>query len=219
MMVMTEATFSEFVQFINTHPVWRRKLRQALFPDLDLDKAFRELAESRHQLQQTMQELTGRVVHVEDDMAILKRDLADLKGFNYESRIIQRADAIFGRFMRRGHNARNELGNLLEQAEENGVITELEHDHVLALDLLWGGKQKGNKNDMVLAIEVSWRVEETDITRAVARAATLRKMGLLALPVVAGLVWEADMLTLAREQKAVLIIDMAVDDSSWQNTI
>ena len=166
-----------------------------------------------------MQELTGRVVHVEDDMAILKRDLADIKGFNYESRIIQRADAIFGRFMRRGHNARNELGNLLEQAEENGVITELEHDHVLALDLLWGGKQKGTQSAMVLTIEVSWRVEETDITRAVARAATLRKMGLLALPVVAGLVWEADMLTLAREQNAVLISDMAVDDLSWQNAI
>ena len=51
MMMMTEATFSKFVQFINTHPTWRRKLRQALFPDLDLDKAFRELAKSRRQLQ------------------------------------------------------------------------------------------------------------------------------------------------------------------------
>ena len=226
MTMITEATFSEFIQFIHTHPTWRRRLRQALFPDLDLDKAFRELAESRRQLQKALQELTGSVVHVEQDVAVLKSDMrqvrhdvADLKGFNYESRIIQRADAVFGRFMRRGHDARHELGDLLEQAEEDGVITELEHDHVLALDLLWGGKQKGSKSDIVLAIEVSWRVEKIDMTRAVARAATLRKMGLTALPVVAGLVWEADMIDLAREHHTVCIINMTVDNASWQSAI
>ncbi len=223
-MLMTETSFSELVQFINTHPEWRQKLLKALFPDLDLAKAFQNLAESQQQLQQVMLELTERVGHIEKDVSVLKEDMgqvkhdvADLKGFNYESRIIQRADAIFGRFMRRGHNVRNEIGNLLEEAEENGLITEQEHDHVLALDLLWGGKQKGTKADIVLTIEVSWRAEENDITRAIARTEILRKMGLTALPVVAALVWHEDMITFAREQKIVFITDMTVDNLSWQN--
>ncbi len=152
-------------------------------------------------------------------MSQVKHNVADLKGFNYESRIIQRADAIFGQFMRRGHDVKNEIGNLLEQAEENGLITEQEHDHVLALDLLWGGKQKGTKTDIVLAIEVSWRAQESDITRAVARAASLSKMGLIALPVVAGLVWDEGMIAFAREQNVVFITEMTVDNLSWQNAI
>ncbi len=258
-MLMTETSFSELVQFINTHPKWRQKLLKALFPDLDLVKAFQDLAESQQQLQQALLELTERVGHIEEDVSVLKEDVsvlkedvsvlkedvsvlkedvsvlkedvsvlkedmgqvkhdvASIKGFNYESRIIQRAAAIFGRFMRQGHDARNEIGILLEEAEKNGLITEQEHDHVLALDLLWGGKQKGTKADIVLTIEVSWRAEENDITRAIARTEILRKMGLAALPVVAGLVWDEDMITFAREQKILFITDTTVDDLSWQN--
>jgi len=243
-MVMTETTFAEFVEFINVHPIWRQKLAQALFPDIDVAKAFQDLADVQRRTLELIQELTGRVSHIETDVSVLKtdvsvlktdvsvlkadvsvlkrdmtqvkRDLTHLKGFNYESRIIQRADAILGRFMRRGHDARNEIGLLLEEAEEQGLITEQEHDHVLALDLLWGGKQKGSKADVVLAIEISWRVEATDLERVVARANILRKMGLVALPLVAGLVWEEDVLALAQGQKVVMVQDMVVDALSWE---
>ncbi len=244
-MVITEKIFSELVMFIITHPTWRHKLIGALYPDIDIVKALQDLAESQQQTQLALQELTGRVSNIETDVAVLKddvavlkedvavlkkdvavlktdmaqvkHDVAHLKGFNYESRFIQRADSIFGRFMRRGRNAKNEIGNLLEEAEDNGIITEREHDHVLVLDLLWGGKQKRTKADIVLAIEVSWRAEQTDIERAVARAEVLRKMDLTALPVVAGLVWDDDMIYLARQRNVVMAIDMTIDDASWQN--
>ncbi|MDM8519413.1 hypothetical protein QUF64_05145 [Anaerolineales bacterium HSG6] len=93
---------------------------------------------------------------VKADLTAIKRDLTEIKGTQYESSTKDYASAIFGRIMRRGHDARNEVGLLLEEAEENGLITEHDHDLVLALDLLWGGKQKGTKADMVLAVEVSW---------------------------------------------------------------
>lgn len=257
-MVMTETTFSEFVDFINTHPHWRDKLLTALFPDINIAKAFQDLAETQLQIQLALQALTERVGQIESDMSILKgdvtllkdrvgtledrveqgfaeaaaertemkqdinqlkRDVAQIKGFNYESRIIQHADAIFGRFMRRGHNARNEIGLLLEEAEDNGLITEQEHDHVLALDLLWGGKQKGTKADIVLAIEVSWRAEEIDIKRAVSRSEILRKMGLIALPMVAGLEWDEAMITVAHQHKVAFMTDKAVNEPSWYNAL
>lgn len=260
-MVITETNFAELVDFVNTHPVWRQKLAKALFPDLDVAKAFQELAESQRQMQQTLQKLLGRVDKLEGrfdhlegrfdkletkvdklateqqqlirrvghletkadqatiERADMKRDIATLKGFNYETRIIQRADAIFGRFMRRGKDVRNEVGLLLEEAEEKGIISEKAHDDVLALDLLWGGKQKGTKADIVLAIEISWRAEANDIERAVARSETLRKAGLTALSVVAGYEWDTPMIAFARDHKTVSIADMKIDEISWQQAI
>ena len=248
---MIETTFSEFVTFINTHPQWRDRLLKALFPDLDIAKAFQQLAEVQHKNQLVLQALTERVGHIETDVAVLKtdvavlktdvsiltnrvetgfaavaaeqavlrRDVAQVKGYNYESRIIQHADAILGRFIRRGHNARNELGLLLEDAEDEGLITEQEHDRVMDLDLLWRGKQKRTKADIVLTVEVSWRAEETDITRSVSRAETLRKIGLTTLPVVAGLEWDPVIINLAHQHKVVCIINKRVDQSSWDNAL
>jgi len=280
----TETSFSEFVEFVDMHPKWRRKLVKVLFPSLDIAKAFHDLEESQQQMQWALQKLTRRVGHIEEDVAVLKedvailkedvavlkedvavlkedvavlkedvatlkdrvergfaeaaaeraemkrdityikkdvtrlsREVAQVKGFNYESRIVQHAASIFGKFMRRGHDARHEIGLLLEEAEDNDIITEQEHDHVLALDLLWGGKQKGTKANIVLAIEVSWRAEETDIKRAMNRAETLRKMGLTALPVVAGLEWDEAMTNLANQHKVVFLTNKTVDKTSWQN--
>ncbi len=76
---MTETSFSELVQFINTHPEWRRKLRKALFPNLDIAKAFQDLAESQRQMQQALQELTTRVGHIEQDVSVLKQDVSVVK--------------------------------------------------------------------------------------------------------------------------------------------
>ena len=271
-MVMTETIFSDLVQFINTHPQWRRRLLKALFPDLDIAKAFQNLAESQRKTELALQQLTERTGRIEKDVSALKkdvsalkkdttslrkdlttlqdrvergfaeaaadraemkrdtdevkrdltqvkRDVADIKGFNYESRIVQHADAIFGRFMRRGHDARNKIGALLEEAEDDGIITEEEHSQVLALDLLWGGKQIRTKVKIVLTVEVSWRAEETDIRRAVSRAKILRKMGLVALPVVAGLVWDDTMIALAHQHDVVIMTDKTVDKLTWNKAL
>lgn len=214
-MVMTEEFFSELVTFIGAHPEWRQRLINVLFPDLDIPKAFQELAETQRQMQQLLQKMSERIEHLENDVSVLKGDVATLKGFNYESRIIQRAVAIFGLFVRRGHEAKNKIGLMLEEAEDNGLITEEEHGQVLALDLLWRGKEKHTKNDMVLAVEVSWWVEEADLQRAIRRAEILRKMGLLALPVVAGFSWDEAMRALAYEWQVVIVTDMKLDADSW----
>jgi cell division septum initiation protein DivIVA len=195
-----------------------------------VERGFAEAAAERAGMKQDISQLEQRVergfteaaaerAEMKQDISQLKGDVSQLKGFNYESRIIQQANAIFGRFMRRGHDARNEIGRLLEEAEDNGIISEQEHDHVLAIDLLWAGKQKHTKADVVLTVEVSWRAEETDIKRAISRAETLRKMGLTALPVVAGLVWDENTIDLARQQNVVCVTDRAVDDKSWQQAI
>jgi hypothetical protein len=182
-----------------------------------VDKGFAEAATDRTEIKRDVAEIKRDMANVKHDMANVKHDMANVKGINYEGRVVQQADAIFGLFIRRGHNARNEIGPLLEEAEDNGIISEQEHEHVYALDLLWAGKQKETKADIVLAIEVSWRAEETDIERAVDRAETLRKIGLTALPVVAGVEWDEAITNLAHQYKVVVVVEKKVDKSSWYN--
>ena len=43
-MSLTVNNFSDLLQIVETHPVWRRKLIKALFPEIDLPKAFQDLA-------------------------------------------------------------------------------------------------------------------------------------------------------------------------------
>jgi hypothetical protein len=97
---------------------------------------------------------------------------------------------------------RNEIGEYLEKAEENGQISDPEHEQVLACDLLWGGKLKSSKEELFLVVEVSWSAEATDIERATKRAAILRSIGLNVLPVVAAIQWTPEMAEQARRLQA-----------------
>jgi len=59
--------------------------------------------------------------------------------------------------------------------------------------------------------------EVSDVERAVARAGILRKIGLLALPVVAGREWAMEALEAARRHRVVMTTDGSVDAESWHS--
>lgn len=142
--------------------------------------------------------------------------LRDLKGDSYERSIRDKAAGIFGVYARRGRDVKNEIGQQLEDAEDDGHISEQEHVQVLASDLLWGGKLKKTKEQVVLVIEVSWCAERTDVERAVNRAAILRRIGIHALPIVAGKIWAKHVPELALRQGVGMVTDFRLDKSSWQ---
>jgi len=272
---LTINTVDDLLFIINTRPEWRQRLRKSLFPEIDLPKAFQELAKAQQRTEASIQRLTirmdqltahvGEIKRTQDEMKRtqdqmkrsqdemkrsqdemkrtqdemkrsqdqmkrsqdqmkrtqdeMKHTQNDLKGWTYEHRIRDRAAGIFGRFLRRGKNKRAEIGDWLEEAEDNGQISESEHDQVLASDLLWGGKLKATKEESFLVVEVSFTAELTDIERAVTRAAILRSIGLKALPVVSGIIWPSDMVAKAHREGVVCVKDMALDKVSWREAL
>jgi hypothetical protein len=244
---LTINTVDDLLFIINTRPEWRQRLRKSLFPEIDLPKAFQELAKAQQRTEASIQRLTirmdqltahvGEIKRTQDEMKRtqdemkrsqdemkrtqeqMKHTQNDLKGWTYEHRIRDRAAGIFGRFLRRGKNKRAEIGDWLEEAEDNGQISESEHDQVLASDLLWGGKLKATKEDFFLAVEVSFTAELTDIERAVTPAAILRSIGLKALPVVSGIIWPSDIVAKAHREGVVCVKDMALDKVSWREAL
>lgn len=143
--------------------------------------------------------------------------LNQLKGDTYEQKIRDRATGIFGRYIRRGRDVINEVGERLEEAENNGLISEQEHDQVLAADLLWSGKLKTTKDNLVLVLEASWWAKETDVRRAASRAAILRRCGVKGLAVVAGNDgWADGIPEMALKEGVVMMTELRINKASWK---
>ena len=295
-MPFTVNDFSDLLHLINTHPEWRQKLRQALFPEIDVPQAFQDLAAiikrlderlevgfaeaatdrqgirqdmkagfaeakvereggfaeaaadrevirqdmkagfaeaatDRQAIRQEMktgfaeaaadrevirQDMKTGFAEAAADRRTIKQDVGVLKGESHEQFYQRKADAIFGRYLKRGREATEWVADQLQVGLETGQISESAYDQVLSADLLWGGQVRETGAEIVLVLEASWLVEPHDIERAANRAAILRQLKLKALAVVAGKEWAEGVAELAREQKAVLVTNGKVDSASWQ---
>jgi hypothetical protein len=156
------------------------------------------------------------VAVLKSDMSVVKSDVRTLKGRSQEGFYLDRADSIFGRYLRKGQKMAHEVADLLDEAQQKGQVTEAEYDQVLAADLLWGGETRKTKQQVLLVMEASWLAEVNDVTRAVARAAVLRKIGLPALPIVGGQEWTDNALQLARDQHVIITSNGSIVAESWQ---
>jgi hypothetical protein len=159
--------------------------------------------------------------HIKKRLDKLEHDVGDLKGLSLEQFYRDKAPSIFGRYVQRGRFMTDQVIKQLHDAESKKIITETELDHVMEADLLWGGRLWNTEDEtqIVLVVEASWLVAETDVERAVNRANILRKIGLNALAVVAGREWKDDMAEMARNAGVVMTTNGRVDRTSWQIAI
>jgi hypothetical protein len=148
-----------------------------------------------------------RVVAVQETMA---RDIHEIKkwqsgldgrlrGEELEKDVRRRARSIFAGG-RGGHTespaVRGQLKRWLRTLNGDDAILESEADPQAA-DLIW---IKGNK---VIVVEVSVKVDRDDVDRAYARASTLRRAGIDAVPVVIGDKWTSERVRARAEMRGV----------------
>ena len=220
---------------MQARPEWRADLRRVVLTDellalpeqvarlqVETDRRFHELAEAQrrteervaalaeaqNRINEQIAALTRVVYALTEDVRVLKIDVGDLKGDNLERRYREKAPAYFGRLVRRMRVlSAEELAGLLEDAVEQGQLTDAEKDEAILTDVVVRGRYQGSGSEVYLAIEVSWGVGVHDVERAVQRAAVLGKLGIPALPVVAGKAVTAQAEQLAHEQHVWQVID------------
>ena len=189
-MALTIDTFEDLVYIVETHPEWRRRIKRALF-DIDIEASTRELEKAvaemvavHARVWPAIERLLAEQSKQSADIAVLKtdvaetkqrvtwveRDVATLKGKSYEHDYRLKANAIFGRFIRRGKDRTEDMADLMHEAVTTGQISEKELTEVLAADLLWGGKTRQDRKEIVVVLEASWRAEISDVERAQKRA-------------------------------------------------
>jgi hypothetical protein len=227
--------FQDLIRLLQARPEWRADLRRVVLTEellalpeqiarlqVETDRRFHELAEAQrrteervaalveaqNRINEQIAALTRVVYALTEDVRVLKVDVGDLKGDNLERRYREKAPAYFGRLVRRMRVlSAEELAGLLEDAVEQGQLTEAERDEAILTDVVVRGRYQGSGAEVYLAIEVSWGVGVHDVERAVQRAAVLGKLGIPALPVVAGKAVTAQAEQLAHEQHVWQVID------------
>jgi hypothetical protein len=227
--------FQDLIRLLQARPEWRADLRRVVLTDellalpeqvarlqVETDRRFHELAEAQrrteervaalaeaqNRINEQIAALTRVVYALTEDVRVLKIDVGDLKGDNLERRYREKAPAYFGRLVRRMRVlSAEELAGLLEDAVEQGQLTEAEKDEAILTDMVVRGRYQGSGAEVYLVIEVSWGVGVHDVERAVQRAAVLGKLGIRALPVVAGKAVTAQAEQLAHEQHVWQVID------------
>ena len=143
------------------------------------------------------------------DFGVLAADVGQLKGYALEARFRERADGIFGRWIRRVKVVKPRDLAAFEAADDAGRISEAEAHAVRLLDLIVTGRRgRGDDAEEVMfAVEVSSTIDNGDVTRAADRAEILSGLGYPAEPVAAGNTASEAVIGLARERGVFLVVD------------
>jgi len=168
---------------------------------------FTPLKQKVDRIEKDVETLKQDVATLKRDVAYLKVELGKVKGWAYEWKIKENYHAYFGRVLRRARRIPlEELANLAADAEEKGLISEKQYIALLELDLVVEGLLKHDKRPVVLAIEISHKVFESDLERAFERANILAYLlGKEVIPTVIGSEVEEKISELADERGVLLI--------------
>jgi outer membrane murein-binding lipoprotein Lpp len=147
---------------------------------------------------------------LKQDVDLLKKDVAYLKGSDRERWYRDKAHAVFGRIILKGKPFEEKAAEILWDAYKRGQISKEERDEVLSADLLWSGERDGKF--VVLVVEVSFTISQYDVERAKKRAEILRKLGILAIPVVGGVELGKDV----KLDDVGYIVDGKFDDEEFE---
>lgn len=168
-----------------------RTLQQLTTIVSDLASAQRRAEERLERLEVTVQKLVDTAQENTQELRKLSRwqfgEEGRRVGEQYERRIQLRAFNL----LQRGSGGPPGQPHVAErlyallQRLPSGEALEDEEDPLLA-DLIWW------KGDQYLVVEISQRVDRTDVLRALRRAATLQRTGADVIPVVIGEEWIAD---------------------------
>ena len=203
-MAFTVNDFRDLLEILRTMPEWKEALRRELLgeeilelPRLvrELIKAVEEMSKRLYRVEQDVAEMKGRLTRVEQDVEVLKADVevlktdvATLKGDSLERKYRERPFVYFRRIVRKSKVLTDsEIEELLSQAQANGALSEAEVDEISRLDVIVRGRRITDDSVAYLAVEVSAKIDDYDVERAVRRAKLLEKIpGVVAIPVVAG---------------------------------
>jgi hypothetical protein len=203
-MAFTVQDFHDLVVILETQPAWRAEVRRLILTDdiLGLPQALRDLTAATQALLETQRrhderfnrvdadiaELKADVGVIKTDVTVLKTDMGGVKGQLLEERFHQHPFVYFSRFARKIRAISDaQLAELVEDAVEQGKLSEAEAEDLKLIDVVARGRQRTGDSVLYLAVEVSVVVDEHDLEHAIRRAHLLHKAtDCETLPIVAG---------------------------------
>ena len=227
---------NDFVRILRENPDWVETIRSILLSKelLELPERFAAFVETTNQnfqlVNQRLDRLEADVAGLKGDMTGVKGDVAGLKadmiqvkgrldnlsGSDYEFKVEKNIGSLAGEHLRirrtkvlKGPRTGldYELTELVEDAEDNGVITEEQNHELGRSDLIFAGRRRTDGANLHVAAEISITIGNSDITRAVQRAGILELVtGQPVIPAVIGAHIDEDRATLATSNNVAVIL-------------
>lgn len=232
-MAFTVNEFRDLLEILRTKPEWKEALRREMLgeeilslPGLmrDLIRVVEEMNKRLYRVEQDVEVLKTDIAVLKTDVAelktdvaklktsvvVLQTDVASLKGESLERKYRERPFVYFRRILRKPRVLTDaELDDLLSAAVDNGALTEADVEEISRLDAVVRDRRISDDQVAYLAVEISAKIDDHDVERAVRRARLLEKIpGVIAMPVVAGeAITAAGMEALQQEATAWSVTD------------
>jgi len=143
----------------------------------EVDRRFEEVDKRLEKLEKGQEEMKERQERMEE---ILKRheiSIQELKGWQLEDKVRTNICAYLGRYIRKCRiKDKSEIADELDEYVERNIISESERDEVLLLDILVIGISKRTNEEIYIAVEVSYKIGDYDVERAIKRMEILKRI-------------------------------------------
>ena len=189
----------DFLRALDDNPQWRAAVRDRILGQelLNLPARFEAFVQRMDAFieQQVIlnKNLLARMDRIEADVAQLKTDVAGIKtdmagmrtdlnaqtgridnalGTNYENKIIRQLPAIAGQHLsiRNVKVLNDQLPDMVDDAQEKGLITTEQGYELLYADLVFSGNHRSGGPTGYIVAEISITAADSDVTRASQRA-------------------------------------------------
>jgi hypothetical protein len=185
------SNFADLMQALMENPEWLEELRKMILTQEILEFP-RKFENFRHRMEERFDTLEKEVREVKKKADAIERkldkDVWPLKGMWLEMKVKDNILSFFSEYLLDARAIDQEKINKdLFLAMEKGTISKEERVDVLRLDLIIEGTLLNTGEPVLVAVEVSYTIDDFDVQRAINRAKILEKvMDKRVLPAVVG---------------------------------
>ncbi|MFA0747300.1 hypothetical protein [Fervidibacter sp.] len=181
-----------------------------------MEQRLERMEERQDRMEQRQDRMERRLQRLETDVGHLK---GTVKEITYRTNFL----GYFGFWVLSAEDPWRRLWEKIEEALQEGMLTQDELTDLRSADLLWLGVLRRGKfagQEVLIVAEFSWTVQREDVERALRRASLARKAGFWSLPLVAGTEWESAELKNEAITKGVVCVENGrVDPLDWDTIL
>jgi len=181
-----------------------------------MEQRLERMEERQDRMEQRQDRMERRLQRLETDVGHLK---GTVKEITYRTNFL----GYFGFWVLSAEDPWRRLWEKIEEALQEGMLTQDELTDLRSADLLWLGILRRGKfagQEVLIVAEFSWTVQREDVERALRRASLARKAGFWSLPLVAGTEWESAELKNEAIAKGVVCVENGrVDPLDWDTIL
>jgi hypothetical protein len=181
-----------------------------------MEQRLERMEERQDRMEQRQDRMERRLQRLETDVGHLK---GTVKEITYRTNFL----GYFGFWVLSAEDPWRRLWEKIEEALQEGMLTQDELTDLRSADLLWLGVLRRGKfagQEVLIVAEFSWTVQREDVERALRRASLARKAGFWSLPLVAGTEWESAELKNEAIAKGVVCVENGrVDPLDWDTIL